>query len=40
MNAPQITFYCKIVHFRILEYANEIICIIIMKDKFYLAWNV
>ena len=40
MNASHITFYRKIVHFQFFEYANELICIIIMKDRFYLAWNV
>ena len=38
--ARHITFYRKIVHFQIFEYANELICIIITKDRFYLAWNV
>ena len=27
LNAPHITFYRKIVHFQILEYTNEVICI-------------
>ena len=40
LNAPHITFYRKIVHFKIFEYANELICIFIMKDTFCLAWNV
>ena len=40
LNAAHITFYRKIVHFQFFEYANELICIIIMKDRFYLAWNV
>ena len=40
LNAAHITFYRQIVHFQISEYANELICIIIMKDIFYLAWNV
>ena len=40
LNAAHITFYRQIVHFQIFEYANELICIIIMKDMFYLAWNV
>ena len=39
LNAPHITFYRKIVHFQIFVYANELICIIVMKDRFYLAWN-
>ena len=40
LNAAHITVYRQIVHFQISEYANELICIIIMKDRFYLAWNV
>ena len=40
LNAAQITFYRQIVHFQIFEYANELICIIITKDGFHLAWNV
>ena len=40
MLEQHITFYRKMVHFKIFEYANELICIIIMKDKFSLAWNV
>ena len=40
MNVPHITFYRKFLHFQIFEYANELICIIIMKDRFYLAWDV
>ena len=37
---PHISFYRKIVHFQIFVNANELICIIVMKDKFYLAWDV
>ena len=33
-------FYRKIVHFKIFEYANELVCIINMKDKFCSAWNI
>ena len=40
MNVPHITFYRKFLLFQIFEYANELICIIIMKDRFYLAWDV
>ena len=40
LNGAYITFYRKIMHFQFFEYANELICIIIMKDIFYLAWNV
>ena len=40
MNTRHVTFYRKIVHFQNFEYANELICIIIRKDRFYLAWNV
>ena len=40
MNVPHTTFYRKFVHFQMFEHANELICIIIMKDIFYLAWNV
>ena len=40
LNAPHVTFYRKIVHFQIFEYANELICIIFMKYKFNLAWIV
>ena len=36
----RITFNRKIVHFQILVYANELICIIVMKDRFYLPWDV
>ena len=31
LNAAHKTFYRKIVHFQFFEYANELICIIIMK---------
>ena len=40
IECPQITFKRKIVLFKIFEYANELICIKIIKDKFCLAWNV
>ena len=40
LNAAHITFCHQIMHFKIFEYANELIGIIIMKDIFYLAWNV
>ena len=40
MKVPHIMFYRKFVHFQIFEYANELICIIIMKDRFYIAWDV
>ena len=40
LNGAYKTFYRKIVHFQFFEYANELICIIIMKDRFYLSWGV
>ena len=40
LNSAYIAFYRKIVHSQFFDYANELICIIIMKDIFYLAWDV
>ena len=40
LNSAYIAFYRKNVHSQFFDYANELICIIIMKDIFYLAWDV
>ena len=40
LNGAYKTFYRKIVHFQFFEYANELTCIIIMKDRFHLSWGV
>ena len=33
-------FIVKLCISNFFEYANELICIIIMKDRFYLSWDV